>query len=174
MSEFDETTFVDRRDYPDYLLTPVQRKQMIALRFMYPELGHWSLFGLFCALLAYSFDVRIPELNAQDDMFLSFYKEATEQDVEQFLGESFIALSNEYKACNVSKPNRKRIALAMDTLNQMDEGDRKNMLTYINDYCSEKLRFDDGIGCFEISCDEELKLLLYGIEERYYTTRVGN
>ncbi len=72
MSEFDETTFVDRRDYPDYLLTPVQRKQMIALRFMYPELGHWSLFGLFCALLAYSFDVRIPELNARDDMFLSF------------------------------------------------------------------------------------------------------
>ncbi|EFA5442641.1 ATP F0F1 synthase synthase, partial [Escherichia coli] len=40
--------------------------------------------------------------------------------------------------------------------------------------CSEKLKFDDGTGCFEISCDEELKLLLYGIEERYYTTRFGN
>ncbi len=104
----------------------------------------------------------------------TLYKEATEQDVEQFLGESFIALSGEYKACNVSKPNRKRIALAMDTLNQMDVSDRGNMLTYINDYCSEKLKFDDGTGCFEISCDEELKLLLYGIEERYYTTRFGN
>lgn len=62
----------------------------------------------------------------------------------------------------------------MDTLNQMDVSDRGNMLTYINDYCSEKLKFDDGTGCFEISCDEELKLLLYGIEERYYTTRFGN
>ncbi|XTZ39071.1 hypothetical protein ACQYRI_03270 [Salmonella enterica] len=104
----------------------------------------------------------------------TLYKEATEQDVEQFLGESFIALSDEYKTCNVSKPNRKRIALAMDTLNLMDESDRENMLTYINDYCSEKLKFDDDTGCFEISCDEELKLLLYGIEERYYTTRFGN
>ncbi|HDD8572033.1 TPA: ATP F0F1 synthase synthase, partial [Escherichia coli] len=104
----------------------------------------------------------------------TLYKEATEQEVEQFLNEAFISLSDEYKACNVSKPNRKRIALAIDTLNQMDEIDRGNMLTYINDYCSGKLKFDDDSGCFEISGDEELKLLLYGIEERYYTTRFGN
>ena len=104
----------------------------------------------------------------------TLYKEATEQDVEQFLGESFISLSGEYKSCNVSKPNRKRIALAMDTLIQMDENDRGDMLIYINDYCSEKLKFDDDTGCFEVSCDEELKFLLYGIEERYYTTRFGN
>lgn len=104
----------------------------------------------------------------------TLYKEATEQEVEQFLNEAFISLSDEYKACNVSKPNRKRIALAIDTLNQMDEIDRGNMLTYINDYCSGKLKFDDDSGCFEISGDEELKYLLYGIEERYYTTRFGN
>lgn len=101
------------------------------------------------------------------------YKEATNDEVEQFLDESFIELSNDYDVNNVSKPNRKRIGLAMATLQAMSADDRTNMLGYIDDYCKQKLNFDEQSQKFEISTDDELKLLLYGIEQRFYTTPFG-
>ncbi|CAI2027257.1 Uncharacterised protein [Serratia quinivorans] len=102
------------------------------------------------------------------------YKEATEDEVEQFLEESFIGLSADYDAGKVSKPNRKRIALAMNTLSTMSEGARTEMLDYINSYCEERLTLDKAAGTFEITSDEELKFLLYGIEQRFYTTPFGH
>jgi hypothetical protein len=101
------------------------------------------------------------------------YKEATNDEVDQFLDESFIELSNDYDVNNVSKPNRKRIGLAMATLNAMSADDRTNMLGYVDDYCKKKLNFDQKNQKFEISTDDELKLLLYGIEQRFYTTPFG-
>lgn len=101
------------------------------------------------------------------------YKEATKEEVDDFLGETFIGLSAGYDAAKVSKPNRKRIALAMNTLATLSSGARQEMLDYINDYCEERLAFDKTAGTFEITCDEELKFLLYGIEQRFYTTPFG-
>lgn len=101
------------------------------------------------------------------------YKEATNDEVEKFLDESFIELSNEYDVSNVSKPNRKRIGLAMATLQAMSVDDRANMLDYIDEYCKQRLKFDKENHKFEISTDDELKLLLYGIEQRFYTTPFG-
>lgn len=98
------------------------------------------------------------------------YKEATDQEVEQFLEEDFIELSDDYNLAKVSKPNRKRMALAMDTLNAMEPEERDQMLSYIHSYCDQKLRFDTDNGKFEIKTDDELKYLLYGIEQRFYTT----
>lgn len=98
------------------------------------------------------------------------YKEATDQEVEQFLEEDFIELADDYNLAKVSKPNRKRIALAMDTLNAMETEERDQMLSYIHSYCDQKLRFDTDNGKFEIKTDDELKYLLYGIEQRFYTT----
>lgn len=102
------------------------------------------------------------------------YKEATNAEVKQFLDESFIELSNDYDVNKVSKPNRKRIGLAMATLHAMSTDDRTNMLDYIDEYCGEqKLKFVQQNQKFEISSDDELKLLLYGIEQRFYTTPFG-
>jgi hypothetical protein len=47
------------------------------------------------------------------------------------------------------------------------------LLDYIEDYCKQKLNFDQPNQKFEISTDDELKLLLYGIEQRFYTTPFG-
>jgi len=102
------------------------------------------------------------------------YKEATNEEVEGFLVEPFIALANEYNVAKVSKPNRKRISLALDTLAAMSAEDKTSMLAYIDDYCSQKLTFDQFNNKFEISTGEELKLLLYGIEQRFYTTPFGH
>jgi len=97
-------------------------------------------------------------------------KEATNEEVKDFLGESFISLAGSYDIDSVSKPNRKRIKLAIATLRGMSKQDRDNMLSYINDYCQKELTLDTDTGKFSISKDNELKLLLYGIEQRFYTT----
>lgn len=101
------------------------------------------------------------------------YKEATNEEVGKFLDESFIELSNDYDMNKVSKPNRKRIGLAMATLQAMSADDKTNVLGYISGYCEQKLTFDQQNQKFEISTDDELKLLLYGIEQRFYTTPFG-
>ncbi|OMH27839.1 ATP F0F1 synthase synthase [Motiliproteus sp. MSK22-1] len=103
----------------------------------------------------------------------SLYKEATNAEVEQFLDTSFIELTNEYDVTKVSKPNRKRVALAMATLDSMSDQDKTNMLTYIDGYCKQQLQFDKKNSKLEISSDNDLKLLLYGIEQRFYTTPFG-
>lgn len=102
------------------------------------------------------------------------YKEATKEEVSSFLDESFIELSDGYDINKVSKPNRKRIALAKNTLDGLSDDERGQMLEYIQDYCGgHKLNFDGDNGKFEIKTDDELKYLLYGIEQRFYTTPLG-
>jgi hypothetical protein len=104
----------------------------------------------------------------------TLYKEATNDEVKAFLEEDFIELSNGYDMNKVSKPNRKRIALAMDTLAAMPAADRDQMYSYIHSYCEKKLKFDKDNSKFEITTDDELKYLLYGIEQRFYTTEFGH
>lgn len=101
------------------------------------------------------------------------FKEATNEEVGQFLNESFISLVAGYDITSVSKLNRKRIALAMKSLENMSVQDRTDMLVYINGYCQEKLKFDPASSKFEVSKDDELKFLLYGVEQRFYTTPFG-
>ena len=77
------------------------------------------------------------------------YKEATEAEVKAFLNSEFIQLVKPYDHSSVSKPNRKRL---------------------IKDYCKEAVTLTTDGKCFELSTDQQLKLVLYGIEERFYTT----
>lgn len=100
------------------------------------------------------------------------YKEATAEEVSDFLGKPFLSTSPEFTVHSVSKPNRKRISLAMNTLETMNEDSRNQIVQYIRDYCEGMLNLDED-GKFCVSSDEELKYLLYGIEQRFYTTIVG-
>lgn len=47
------------------------------------------------------------------------------------------------------------------------------MLLYIHSYCEEQLKFDAENNKLKIKSDQELKFLLYGIEQRFYTTLIG-
>lgn len=98
------------------------------------------------------------------------YKEATNEQVLEFLQQPFIKKSSGFEAVNVSKPNRKRIALALETLSKLSEEDKVEIFSYIHSYCNEKLSINLEEGCCVISNDEELKNLIYGIEQRFYTT----
>ena len=98
------------------------------------------------------------------------YKEATEEETTQFLANDFIQLKQDYNASKVKTANRKRIALAQKTLESLDADSRRNIFTYIGEYCPE-LKVSET--SFEVGDEEELKMLLYGIEQRFYTTIVG-
>lgn len=102
----------------------------------------------------------------------TLYKEATQEDTEQFLQEDFIKLGDNYTAENVKKANRKRIAMAMETISHFNQQEKSTIFSYIREYC-EDLDFDENDSNFTIDNEEDLKKLLYGIEQRYYTTRIG-
>lgn len=98
------------------------------------------------------------------------YREATNAEVDSFLDSDFISLQDEYCTSKVKTANRKRIALAKKTLDELDETDKKKVFDYIGDYCPD-LKSEDN--SFKIGSEDELKMLLYGIEQRFYTTPVG-
>lgn len=98
------------------------------------------------------------------------YREATDEETTQFLNNEFINLKDGYSTASVKTANRKRIALAMKTLNTLNDNDRKNIFAYIGDYCPELQVSEDS---FEVGTEEDMKKLLFGIEQRFYTTPVG-
>lgn len=99
------------------------------------------------------------------------YKEATQEETEQFLTNDFIKLDNSYNADKVKKMNRKRIAMAMDTLNGFDRKQKRRILDYTHKYYPH-LFYEPKKGVFTIGSEEDMKYLLWGIEQRYYTTPV--
>jgi hypothetical protein len=99
------------------------------------------------------------------------YREATYDETKQFLEFDFIKLAKGYNVDSVKTANRKRIAMAMDTLSKFTKDEKKSVFKYIHEYC-KNLTFNRN--SFSIETEDDLKQVLYGIEQRYYTTPLGN
>lgn len=97
------------------------------------------------------------------------YKEATSNEVESFLNQSFIQTGDGFTFENVGKLNRHRMALASKTLNTLNEKNKKELFEYASQYYPE-LNYQKGV--FRLESDNDLKKLLYGIEQRFYTTPI--
>ena len=98
------------------------------------------------------------------------HREATEAETTEFLSKEFIMLTNGFSISDVKTANRKRIALALDTLNNFRDEDKTTVFAYIKDYCPDLSGADNS---FAVSNETDLKMLLFGIEQRFYTTPVG-
>lgn len=98
------------------------------------------------------------------------YREATHQETVKFLENDFITLKDDFSAKKVKQYNRKRIALAIERLNDYEDDQKKAVFDCIKDYYPKLI---DKKGAFKVSNDDELKLLLYGIDQRFYTTPDG-
>ncbi len=103
----------------------------------------------------------------------TLYKEATKEETEKFLRSNFIALENGYDADKVKTMNRKRIAMAMDTLKGFSKKQQKEVLDYTHQYYPQ-LKYEKKEGIFTVGNEDDMKYLLWGIEQRYYTTPVTN
>ncbi|RAL69108.1 hypothetical protein C1G86_1116 [Dehalococcoides mccartyi] len=99
------------------------------------------------------------------------YREATEDEVKYFLDHQFIELTEDFASDNVMANNRKRIAMALETLKHLSVDEREVVFKYIKDYYPE---LANGNNKFNIHNEDSLKKLLYGIEQRYYTTPIGD
>lgn len=97
------------------------------------------------------------------------YRAATDTEVQSFLAENAFSLADGFSAEKVKIPNRKKIALVQDTFSKMSKQKKKEMFDYIKDYYPN-LSLNNGKA--QISSEEDLKNILYGLEERFYTTLI--
>ena len=95
------------------------------------------------------------------------YREATKEEVADFLEQEFIHTDEEYSVEKVGKVNRQRIAIAIENFNKLNKKQKEVIFQYTNKYYPQ-LNFDGT--AFTIKTEEDMKYLLYGLEQRYYTT----
>lgn len=114
---------------------------------------------------------RLPSITGIFTGIDQLYREATESETKSFLEHDFITLKNDFSSQQVKTANRKRIALVKDTLSRLQQEDQEKIFSYIEEYCPNLKRAG---GMFEVGDENDLKLLLFGIEQRFYTTLVGN
>jgi len=113
---------------------------------------------------------KLREISAIFKGIDELYREATEAEVKNFLDYNFIQLTGGFSSDNVKTNNRKRIAMALETLRSLSKEEQLTIFNYIRNYCPE---LDNKDNKFTIHNEDTLKKLLYGIEQRYYTTPVG-
>jgi hypothetical protein len=97
------------------------------------------------------------------------YKEATEGETQIFLNSEFLDVKVDFVPRNVTVPNRKRIALVNETLDNLSTDEKQAIYDYTNQY--GQVTYQNGK--FKIECDDDLKFVLWGIEQRFYTTLIG-
>ncbi len=97
------------------------------------------------------------------------YRTATDVETSAFLNNDFLKVNENFIAEKVTIPNRKRIALVNETLKKFSDEEKLYIYEYTNNY--KKVTFANGK--FKIETDDDLKFVLWGIEQRFYTTPIG-
>ena len=101
----------------------------------------------------------------------SLYREATNEEVADFLGQPFIHTDENYSVEKVGKANRQRIAITIENFNKLKPKQRTLIFQYINEYYPQ-LNYYGKV--FTIKNEDDMKYFLYGLEQRYFTTPATN
>lgn len=101
------------------------------------------------------------------------YRDATSEEIQSFLSSDIINCVD-FDQSKVGILNRKNIAKLLSIYNNYSTVDKNILRSYISTNVGENLVFDPHTGKFNISNDNELKLLLYGLMMRYYTPPLNN
>lgn len=102
-----------------------------------------------------------------------YYKEATDEVVKKFLEDDSLEIDKDFNEGKVSKPNRKRIGLLVDRMDSFDTGEKQIISEYILKYVGN-IKTNASKDKLIINNDEDLKHVLMGFLERYFTTIVTN
>lgn len=97
------------------------------------------------------------------------YRTATDSEVTEFFTSELVKFGNNYEVSKVGNLNRKRIAQFMDKYDSYDDDEKSEINNYIEEYLPE-LNIENGK--FVINDEVELKNVLFGIDQRFYTTPI--
>lgn len=97
------------------------------------------------------------------------YKEATEEETVEFLNNDFISIPASLEVSKIGKASRKRIAMAMIILNNFSDSEKQEVLEYTKQ--NSGLIYENN--SFIINNEEDIKKLIYGIQERYYEAPIS-
>lgn len=94
-------------------------------------------------------------------------RKATQPEVNEFIGYGFISLEN-YSADSVGVQNRKRISDIGAKYKLLSQDKKQRLIAY----AKEKAGIDLEEDTFKITSDNDLKNLLYAMDQRYYTADI--
>lgn len=95
------------------------------------------------------------------------YKAATDAETSQMLQSDIIQV-NGLDTAGVGVSNRKRITSILAKYSQYDSEQKNKLRQYIKETVGESLPYDDVSEKFIVNSDNQLRLLLYGIQQRFY------
>ncbi len=99
----------------------------------------------------------------------SLYREATHDEATAFMSSSFMDTAGQINIGKISSANLKRIHAASEKLSSLTDKQREKILNYIHKYKSD-IPYDATTNKYTITSNTELQFLLWGIEERYFST----
>ncbi len=102
----------------------------------------------------------------------ALYKEATNQEVSDFLQLDLINLSGGFNTDHVKTLNRRHIKEAKDIYDHYTDQDKLDLKTYAQKY-RPNLNYNPDADKCDVANDEQLKDLIYCVLQRFYTTEIG-
>lgn len=98
----------------------------------------------------------------------SEYVQGTNDSIHDFLSNDMINLEEDYTVDKVSLSNRKRIAEVARAYDAYTDIQKDELKRYISQYSNGDLEYNERDKKFNIRNDTELRLLLFGMQMRFY------
>lgn len=95
------------------------------------------------------------------------YKIATDKETTQML-QSDIIQAVDFDTSKVGVSNRKKITSVLSKYNNYPQDKKETLKKYIRGKVGGKLLYDEDSGKFVVNNDAQLRLLLYGLQQRLY------
>ena len=100
------------------------------------------------------------------------YREATNQEVEEFLEMDMINVADGFSKDDVKTANRRRIKEATERYHSFSPEQKAKIPSYISKYCPHI--YDEAAGKFNVNDENNLTDLLNVLNQRYYTTEIDD
>lgn len=111
------------------------------------------------------------ELNRLYNIFSNIkeeYVQGTSDSIHDFLSNDIISLGDDFSEDKVSLSNRKRIFEVAKVYNTYSDDQKENLKTYICKFSNGDLEYNEHEKKFNINNDIDLRLLLFGMQMRFY------
>lgn len=102
------------------------------------------------------------------------YVQGTSSSIHEFLSNDMISLSDDFSEDKVSLSNRKRIFEVARVYNTYSDAQKEELKSYICRYSDGGLEYNEQDGKFKINNDIDLRLLLFGMQMRFYKQPLSN